>query len=105
GRVTRALDDKDIAPRATVGAEAAPDADARLVAQHLGPRAAAIDLFDRAQLAAVLRVCARSATLSEAGRTLFAASRAQKTSRNDADRLRKYLDRFGLSWADIAGRR
>lgn len=34
--------------------------------------------------------------LSEAGRALFSASRARRTSANDADRLRKYLARFGL---------
>jgi len=48
------------------------------------------------QLAEVVRVCRASRTLSEAGRTLFAASRARKGSTNDADRLRKYLKRFGL---------
>ena len=65
-------------------------------------RAAEIDRFDRVQLADVLRVCKASRSLSEAGRTLFAASRAKKTSVNDADRLRKYLARFGLAWSDLA---
>ena len=60
-----------------------------------------IDLFDRAQLSQVLDVCRRSRTLSEAGRTLFNASRGRKTSTNDADRLRKYLARFGLEWGAI----
>jgi transcriptional regulatory protein RtcR len=59
-----------------------------------------LDLFDRAQLEAVLEVCLTSKSLSEAGRTLFAASRQQKASSNDADRLRKYLARFGLTFAD-----
>jgi transcriptional regulatory protein RtcR len=63
---------------------------------------AALDLFDRAQLAVVLRVCRESKTLSAAGRVLFAASRAAKASTNDADRLKKYLARFGLSWDQIA---
>jgi transcriptional regulatory protein RtcR len=31
---------------------------------------------------------------------LFAASRAERTSVNDADRLRKYLARFDLSFDD-----
>jgi len=44
----------------------------------------------------VLQVCQNSNSLSEAGRTLFAASFADKSTRNDADRLRKYLARFGL---------
>jgi transcriptional regulatory protein RtcR len=65
----------------------------------LGDAAAQLDLFDRAQLNAVLQVCRRSASLSDAGRTLFAVSRAGKKLPNDADRLRKYLARFGLDWA------
>ena len=40
-------------------------------------------------------------SLSAAGRELFAASRAQRASTNDADRLRKYLARFGIDWATI----
>jgi len=60
----------------------------------------AIDLFDRAQLETVLAVCRRSASLSEAGRELFAISRQQKKQPNDADRLRKYLKRFDLSWEE-----
>lgn len=61
----------------------------------------AIDPFERVQLAHVVAVCRRSRSLSEAGRTLFAASRARRTSPNDADRLRKYLARFNLSWQDL----
>ena len=64
--------------------------------------AAALDLFDRVQLEAVIGVCGRSQSLSEAGRELFAESRKAKAQPNDADRLRKYLARFGLSWADVA---
>ena len=47
---------------------------------------------------AVLQVCRQSRTLSDAGRQLFQASRAQRTVVNDADWLRKYLARFGLDW-------
>jgi transcriptional regulatory protein RtcR len=61
-------------------------------------RGSAIDPFDRVQLQEVIRTCRRCSTLSAAGRTLFAASRARKTSSNDADRLRKYLARFDLDW-------
>ena len=68
-------------------------------------RVATLDRFDRAQLAEVLRVCAIAPTLSEAGRMLFAVSRQRRTTANDADRLRKYLARFGLTWADIVERR
>ena len=68
----------------------------------LDPTAIAeLDRFDRVQLEDVLGVCLASRSLSEAGRTLFSESRKRKTSSNDADRLRKYLARFGLSWPDI----
>ena len=60
-----------------------------------------LDLFDLVQLAEVVRVCRRSTSISAAGRTLFASSRTNKAQPNDADRLRKYLTRFGLSWAQI----
>ena len=62
-----------------------------------------IDLFDRAQLAEVLRICQSSKSLSHAGRRLFQASRLQRSSVNDSDRLRKYLARFDLSWDQIVG--
>ena len=63
---------------------------------------AGLDRFDVAQLMDVVEVCRRSRSLSEAGRTLFAVSRSRKAKPNDADRLRKYLARFGLDWARIA---
>ena len=66
-------------------------------------RWANLDLFDAAQLATVVRVCRAAESLSAAGRALFAASRAAKASSNDADRLRKYLARFGLTWDEIMG--
>lgn len=64
-------------------------------------RRAAIDPFDRVQLAFVIETCRASRSLSEAGRTLFAVSRDLRTSTNDADRLRKYLAKFDLEWSDI----
>jgi transcriptional regulatory protein RtcR len=77
--------------------EADPHEGDELVVEALGEEAAAqLDRFDRVQLADVLLVCRQTPTLSAAGRVLFAASRGKKTSQNDADRLRKYLGRFGL---------
>jgi transcriptional regulatory protein RtcR len=35
------------------------------------------------------------------GRQLFAASRTRKAAPNDADRLRKYLARFGPEWSTV----
>lgn len=62
---------------------------------------AGLDLFDRLQLQAVITVCRECSSLSDAGRKLFAVSRNQRSAANDADRLRKYLAKFGLSWAVI----
>jgi transcriptional regulatory protein RtcR len=74
-----------------------------LVITTLGAAADEVDPFDRAQLAEVLRVCRGSRSLSDAGRALFAVSRTKKNSVNDADRLRKYLARFGLSFQQLNG--
>ncbi len=75
------------------------------VAKLLGPeRAAILDRFDRTQLEDVLSVCARSRSLAEAGRELFASSRGARTTTNDSDRLRKYLARFDLDAAAIRER-
>lgn len=71
------------------------------LAALLGEQADTLDRFDRVQLAEVVRVCRQSASLAAAGRALFAASLAKRTSRNDSDRLRKYLQRFGLQWSDL----
>jgi transcriptional regulatory protein RtcR len=60
-----------------------------------------LDLFDRAQLAFVIQVCRESTTLSDAGRKLFAATRENRKTANDADRLRKYLARFDLDWQSL----
>ncbi len=84
-------------------APAAPTADDDLIRRWLGDAADAIDPFDRVQLAYVLDVCARSTSLAAAGRTLFAQSIAQRASRNDSDRVRKYLARFDVNGADVVG--
>ena len=60
-----------------------------------------LDRFDRTQLADVIGVCMQSASTSEAGRVLFAASRKRRKTVNDADRLRKYLAKFGLTFQQI----
>jgi transcriptional regulatory protein RtcR len=62
-----------------------------------------LDLFDRVQLAFVVGVCRESATISEAGRRLFGVTRERRKVQNDSDRLRKYLDRFGLDWHRCKG--
>ena len=69
----------------------------------MGEQAASqLDLFDALQLQAVIQVCRQSNSLSDAGRTLYAVSRAAKAKPNDADRLKKYLTKFGVSWEDVS---
>jgi transcriptional regulatory protein RtcR len=72
------------------------------LAQFLEPEELSkLDLFDSLQLSSVIAVCRKSRSLSDAGRILFSASRARKKTANDADRLRKYLQRFALEWEQI----
>ncbi len=59
------------------------------------------DLFDVMQLSDVVEVCRGCTTLSEAGRKLFAVTRQAKSNPNDADRLKKYLAHFGLTFQNI----
>jgi transcriptional regulatory protein RtcR len=61
---------------------------------------AQLDPFDRVQLAYVVGVCRESRNQSDAGRKLFQVSRLKRKQTNDADRLSKYLARFGLTWAE-----
>ncbi|WP_375772369.1 RNA repair transcriptional activator RtcR [Archangium gephyra] len=106
GRITREGVDEELERLRAAWAKSGPRQQAAvdLVVEMLGEeRAEALDRFDRAQLAEVLAVCRQARTLSDAGRALFAQSRSQKKSVNDADRLRKYLARFELSWADVTG--
>ena len=98
GRITMPMVEQECAELSAQWRNASANPDRRLVMDHVGDLVDKIDPFDIPQLAQVLRICAASPSLSAAGRSLFAASRAQKASKNDADRLRKYLDRFGLSW-------
>jgi transcriptional regulatory protein RtcR len=105
GRITETeVGDEIVRLRAAWDAPAA--ADDELVQAVLGEKAAGtLDLFDLCQLQTVLQICRRSPNLSAAGRALFAQSRRQKKQANDADRLRKYLLRFGLDWEQVAGYR
>jgi transcriptional regulatory protein RtcR len=57
----------------------------------------ALDAHERMNLI-FLREHRRSRFIADAGRALFGASRAKRNSINDSDRLRKFLQRFGLNW-------
>jgi transcriptional regulatory protein RtcR len=80
---------------------AGDDRDAMLATVLTDKAREKLDLFDQAQLTFVIRVCGESATLSDAGRKLFAATRENRKTANDADRLRKYLARFDLDWQSL----
>jgi len=111
GRINDAIVDGEVARlrqlwRPVRAFSADPDATAATTAVDLdsllGTDAVAqLDPFDALQLAAVVRVCRTSKSLSDAGRKLFAVSRLAKRQPNDADRLKKYLARFDLSWDDV----
>ena len=106
GRITEEIVIEEIERLRRAWAGGAETGDDASLADVVGADGLArIDLFDRIQLAEVVRVCRASPSLSAAGRTLFAASRAQRKTTNDADRLRKYLAKFGLDWATIAAPR
>ena len=79
----------------------APGGGQDVLSALLGQAADDLDRFDRVQLEDVVNVCVAARSLSDAGRILFAASRAKKASINDADRLRKYLARFGLTFPQV----
>jgi transcriptional regulatory protein RtcR len=108
GRITDAIVDAEITRlKSTWKKTTAHDAaTSSLMSSLLSEEAiAALDLYDQLQLRAVLDVCQNAKSLSDAGRKLFAvtsATRAERGSANDADRLRKYLTRYQLSWAQIA---
>lgn len=102
GRITTDVVDAEIARLETSwGGETEHPAASVLAPLLEGRQIDDIDLFDRVQLETVVQACLEARSLSEAGRTLFAASRLRRTSTNDADRLRKYLARFGLNWSLI----
>ena len=103
GRITTEIVDEEIR-RLQISWRAMEEADpgSDFLEVLLTPeRLADIDEFDRLQLKEVVRVCRSCASLSEAGRRLFSVSRTRRAATNDADRLRKYLVRFGLDWKTI----
>ncbi|MCA0401974.1 MAG: RNA repair transcriptional activator RtcR [Proteobacteria bacterium] len=102
GRITEDVVIEEIARLRRSWSRAGEDNGQALLISLLGEECfGAIDLFDQVQLASVIRICREHSSLSAAGRALFAASRAQKASANDADRLRKYLARFSLDWQAV----
>ena len=105
GRITVDIVSEEIDRLRRLWSKNAALGDGDVVQETLGSEAArALDLFDRLQLASVIKIASSSRSLSEAGRILFANSREKKNSPNDADRLRKYLARFGITWDTLRRR-
>ncbi len=103
GRITESVLDSEISRlKGGWSTQQAQDNHQSVLMKILSDKAiASLDLFDQAQLAFVIGVCRESATLSTAGRKLFAATRENRKTANDADRLRKYLARFDLDWQSV----
>jgi transcriptional regulatory protein RtcR len=102
GRITEKVVADELERLRSSAASPAASGGEQLLSTLLGPdRAARLDRFDRVQLVDVLLVCQSARSLSAAGRELFAASRSERSSVNDADRLRKYLARFELDFAEL----
>ena len=99
GRITRELVDAEIARLQYLWQEERPATSALPSPVD----AATLDLFDRLQLEAVINICRQHKTLAAAGRALYNVSREQLAKPNDSDRLRKYLQKYGLTWADVQG--
>jgi transcriptional regulatory protein RtcR len=106
GRITVEIVDEEIDRLRNLWSKSASSEDENYLEEILGAgEARVLDLFDRMRLAGVIKIASKSRTLSEAGRILFVNSREKKNSSNDADRLRKYLARFGVAWETLHGRR
>jgi transcriptional regulatory protein RtcR len=101
GRITTDHVDEEIARLRAAWRQGKEPTDSPLQALLDAKALEEIDLFDRLQLESVVRIAGECRSLSEAGRQLFASSRARKANPNDADRMRKYLARFGLRWEQL----
>ena len=105
GRISREVVDQEIellTLRWRAGVTSAADGDMQLT-RLLGKDALqTIDPFDRIQLAFVVETCQRSRSMADAGRQLFSISRQRKTSSNDSHRLKRYLEKYGLSFDQIS---
>ena len=65
---------------------------------------AEMDIVERAQMEVVLQVVRDTKSMAEAGRQLFAVSRAQRKSVNDTARVRAALLAHGLEYATVKQR-
>ncbi len=85
----------------TTSSERLKNVDMNVIKDVIGDAVDCIDPFDIPQLAGVIRECKKASTIAEAGRKLFSFSRKNKSTENDSDRLRKYLQKFNISWKTL----
>ena len=62
---------------------------------------ARLDLFEHIQLAGTVQTCKNANSMAEAGRMLFDQSRIRKKSPNDSHRLKQYLAKYNLEFAQL----
>lgn len=102
GRITSGIVDEEISRLTTQWSVGDTDDDFRLVVDVIGEdEVINLDRLDIVQLAEVIRVCRQSSSMSAAGKILFAALRKQRKTKNDSDRVKKVLERYGLNWTAI----
>jgi transcriptional regulatory protein RtcR len=102
GRITKEVVQEEISRLKAMWSVAETDINKKILNEVLGAdKAEKLDRFEKVQLADVLKVCKESKSMSQAGRKVFAVSRAKKRKANDADRLRKYLARYNIKWEDL----
>ena len=103
GRITTEVVVEEIARLRKMWQGIETDTDESLIESVVGvDKLRNLDRFEKTQLADVLHVCSSSKNLSDAGRKLFNVSRQNKKHFNDSDRLRKYLQKYGITWDQFA---
>lgn len=75
-----------------------------LVQAVMGNRMADHDLMDLVQVQAAMEAVAQSDSLADAARKLYAATFRAKESKNDSDRLRKFLARYDFDFKTLKDR-
>lgn len=104
GRITIELVEEEIARNKAsnkVNAQQIPNEDSFIQTLLTKEVYNSIDEFDLVQLLHVIKVCRESTSAAAAAKKLFANSLKEKTSKNNSDRLVKYLAKFGLKFKQV----
>lgn len=101
GRITEQIVEEEINRLREDWGELGEQKESLLVSLLEPTRLEVLDLFEQIQLEGVVKVCLKSRSLPEAGRTLFSQSRERRGTTNDSDRLRKYLKKYEIEWRQI----